>query len=69
MDHESAQRKNTPISPHQGGDRRALGGEISRGGLCVYTHNTQNFVENSKMGEKHKKNDFDPNPTFGSDLG
>ena len=23
--------------------------------LCVYTQNTQNFVENSKMDEKHKK--------------
>ena len=22
---------------------------------CVYTQNTQNFVENSKMAEKHKK--------------
>ena len=23
--------------------------------LCVYTQNTQNFVQNSKMDEKHKK--------------
>ena len=23
--------------------------------LCVFTQNTQNFVENSKMDEKHKK--------------
>ena len=23
--------------------------------LCVYTQNTQNFVENSKMFEKHRK--------------
>ena len=23
--------------------------------LCVYTQNSQNFVEHSKMGEKHKK--------------
>ena len=23
--------------------------------LCVYTQNTQNFVENPKMDEKHKK--------------
>ena len=27
--------------------------------LCVYTQNTQNLVENSKMDEKHKKI-FDP---------
>ena len=27
--------------------------------LCVYTQNTQNFVENSKMFEKHRKV-FDP---------
>ena len=31
--------------------------------LCVYTQNTQNFVENSKMGEKHTKK-FDPRPDF-----
>ena len=29
--------------------------------LRVYTHNTQNFVENSKMGEKHTQK-FDPQP-------
>ena len=28
--------------------------------LCVYTQNAQNFVENSKMGEKHRKKIFDP---------
>ena len=36
--------------------------------LWIYAQNPQNFVENSKMGEKHKKR-FDPNPTSGSDLG
>ena len=30
-------------------------GEIFCLTLCVYTQNTQNFVENSKMDEKHKK--------------
>ena len=29
--------------------------------LWVYTPNTQNFVENSKMGEKHRNN-VDPQP-------
>ena len=33
--------------------------------LCTFSQNTQNFVENSKMGEKQH---FDPNPTSG-DLG
>ena len=30
-------------------------GEIFFLTLCVYTQNTQNFVENSKMDETHKK--------------
>ena len=34
--------------------------------LCVETQNTQNFVENSKMGEKHTKK-VDPRPS-GSNL-
>ena len=35
---------------------------------CVYTQNTQNFVENSKMFEKHRKF-LTPDLTSGSDLG
>ena len=36
--------------------------------LCVYTQNAQNFVESSKMFEKHRKN-LTPDLTSGSDLG
>ena len=36
--------------------------------LRVYTQNTQNFVEDSKMFEKHRKF-FTPDLTSGSDLG
>ena len=33
--------------------------------LCVYTQNTQNFVENSKLAEKHKKGYVATLPTSG----
>ena len=35
---------------------------------CVYTQNIQSLVENSKMGEKHKKK-LTPDLISGSDLG
>ena len=41
--------------------RHTAGGKFFCSTVCVYTQNTQNIVENSKMAEKHKK-DFDPNP-------
>ena len=40
-------------------------GNFSCSTLCVYTQNTQNFVENSKMAEKHKKGYVAPLPTSG----
>ena len=36
--------------------------------VCFFTQNTQNCVENSQMGEEHKKH-FTPDPTSVLDVG
>ena len=48
--------------------RQTAGGTCFCLTLCVYTQNTQNFVENSKMDEKHTQKKI-LTSTSGSDLG